>query len=352
MGRPKKTDPRALGPYRCGKRWQLVLVGPDGRRKNEFFPTKRAALAAQRGAAEEAQRKVKTTAEALDEFCAAKLEEGRKDGTVATYRYAVQAMFPSPIPLWALTPNAVQRQYRALHDEVAPTTHRGYLSQTRTFLGWCVEQGYLAVNPAAEVKGVGAKAKGKQQLRVSELQIWDSTAHGLAAEGDEGAVAALFALWLAERATEIVTARACHVFARERPGDTIEIPDSKTRAGIRILEIAVPLSDYVAALCEGKRPGDYLWPAQRGETGHHYRDWVRDQVHRVCDLAGVPRVCAHAMRGAHATLGALRGDTSHALARQLGHENPLVTVEHYARPGSFDGARQRAALTVLRGGKK
>lgn len=39
----------------------------------------------------------------------------------------------------------------------------------------------------------------------------------------------------------------------------------------------------------------------------HWRDWVIDNVHRICDLAKVPRVTAHAMRGLLATITASAG---------------------------------------------
>ena len=47
----------------------------------------------------------------------------------------------------------------------------------------------------------------------------------------------------------------------------------------------------------------------------HLRDWMIDQVHRICDAAGVPRVTAHAMRGLLATLTAERGLLGHLIRR-------------------------------------
>jgi hypothetical protein len=60
---------------------------------------------------------------------------------------------------------------------------------------------------------------------------------------------------------------------------------------------------------------------------------VIDQVHRACDLAAVPRVTAHAMRGLLATLTAERG-----IAATLGRQDERTTMHAYAAPGSAAAA--------------
>jgi integrase len=61
-------------------------------------------------------------------------------------------------------------------------------------------------------------------------------------------------------------------------------------------------------------------------TRSHGRGWVIDHVHRVCDLAEVPRVTAHAMRGLLATITAERGMAGHLIAATLGHEDERTTI--------------------------
>jgi integrase len=53
---------------------------------------------------------------------------------------------------------------------------------------------------------------------------------------------------------------------------------------------------------------------------------VIDQVHRICDLAKLPRVTAHALRGLLATLTAERGLAGHLIAATLGHEDERTTM--------------------------
>jgi hypothetical protein len=49
-------------------------------------------------------------------------------------------------------------------------------------------------------------------------------------------------------------------------------------------------------------------------------------VHRVCDLAEVPRVTAHAVRGLLVTITAERGMAGHLIAATLGHEDERTTI--------------------------
>lgn len=85
-------------------------------------------------------------------------------------------------------------------------------------------------------------------------------------------------------------------------------------------------------------------------TRSHGRDWVIDQVHRVCDLAEVPRVTAHAMRGLLATITAERGMAGHLIATTLGHEDERTTMHAYAAPGSAAAGDRHRGLVVLNGG--
>ncbi|MGH7633104.1 MAG: hypothetical protein ACRENC_05200 [Gemmatimonadaceae bacterium] len=75
-----------------------------------------------------------------------------------------------------------------------------------------------------------------------------------------------------------------------------------------------------------------------------------DQVHRVCDLAAVPRVTAHAMRGLLATLTAERGMAGHLIAATLGHEDERTTMHACAAPGSAAAGDRHRGLGVLNGG--
>lgn len=67
------------------------------------------------------------------------------------------------------------------------------------------------------------------------------------------------------------------------------------------------MQPHLLALSEAKLPTALLF-------GRHWRDWPRKQVQRICELAQVPTVCAHSMRGLHSTLAIEAGTTSHVVA--------------------------------------
>jgi hypothetical protein len=93
--------------------------------------------------------------------------------------------------------------------------HRNLLAPVKSFLAWCVERGWIAENPCAKVEGIGkrrprGKSLGKagNELRVKQARGWYRKALELAAGGDQGALAALVALLLGLRASEIVSPRS------------------------------------------------------------------------------------------------------------------------------------------------
>jgi hypothetical protein len=75
------------------------------------------------------------------------------------------------------------------------------------------------------------------------------------------------------------------------------------------------------------------------------QDWAREQVTRICKLAGVPRVTPQGLRGTLATMGREVGNTSQQVADMLGHASPAITERSY-----IDGAAPRQPGGALDGG--
>ncbi len=183
------------------------------------------------------------------------------------------------------------------HAQATRGGHPNILAQTKSFLAWCVERNWLRANPCAEIKGIGkrrprGKSLGKDgaTLRVKEARAWYSKAVELAARGDRGATAALTAMLLGLRASEIVSRRVSDLDEDEAPGDLLWIPCAKTPAGRRTLEVPGVLRPLLVACVDGKAPAAYLFEAEDGKA--HWRDWIIHDVRRICDLAKVPRVTA------------------------------------------------------------
>ncbi len=116
--------------------------------------------------------------------------------------------------------------------------------------------------------------------------------------------------------------------------------------GKRNLEIPPLLRTYLVRLAKPLHPHVRLFPRDRA--------WVRKWVQRICRRARVPVVCAHSMRGLHATLAIDARITPSAVAAALGHGSIRATMVSYADRGVVARVAQRRVLAALRvgGGKK
>ncbi|HEX4453221.1 MAG TPA: tyrosine-type recombinase/integrase [Kofleriaceae bacterium] len=111
-------------------------------------------------------------------------------------------------------------------------------------------------------------------------------------------------------------------------------------AGRRRLRVPAVLRESLAACVKDRDGAAYLFPNADG--GAHWRDWVRKNVKRICGLAKVPKVTAHAMRGLLATIAYEQGVVGDVVAAHLGHEEQRTSATAYAAPGAVDaGARAR-----------
>jgi integrase len=342
----KRKGERVLGPYPYRGRFRVFEVSADGGRTPLYFETERQALIYKQAFEEQLVTQDHTTETALELYVDHLMTEGNKEKSVYRTTWAVRRFFPSPLPLWSLTPKVCERRYKALTKEIAVASHRGALAETKTFLNWCVKERIIPRNPAADIEGTGRRNKRKPQLRIKEARAWLQKAIELADDGDPGATAAMCAILLGLRASEITGIRVRDLDEDAATADVLWIDDAKTEGGRRTLEVPEVLREHLAALAEGKGRDALLF-------GNHWRDWPRKQVQRICDLAGVPKVTAHGMRGAHATLALDFGATGALVAGALGHEDERTTRGSYARPGAGDDAqRRRVQMRVLPGGKR
>lgn len=238
-------------------------------------------------------------------------------------------------------------RYAALRPEVTVDTHRNALAAAKAFGAWCVEQSWLRENPAAVVKPVGQRNRGKPQLRIDEARKLVEVCLRRAERGHEGAVAVLTALLLGLRASE-VTDRV--VRDLDDGGKLLWIPVGKTRRSRRTLEVPELVRPYLRRLAEGRAPDEQLIARTASKNGRRRdRYWLLEVLHRLCKEAGVPAVCAHSLRGLHATLATEAGATPHLVASALGHASPQVTALHYTDPTTADRARTRKVLGRLAG---
>lgn len=229
----------------------------------------------------------------------------------------------------------------------ATDTHRNTLAEARTFIRWALEKGHLKRDPLAAVKPVGRRRHGKAQLRLDDAELWLKKALKLADEGDEGAVGALLTVGMGLSGEEITGRKVRDLDAK---GRVLHISDGKTEERRQALPVPQDLQPYLLRAARGKPPEAPLFASHR-TSGHHWRDWPREQVGRICRLVGVPVVTAHGMRGLRGTLEVLAGRGLRGAAEALRHSDQGVTAERsYVAPGAVAAATSDRVFRILRGG--
>ncbi len=365
------------GPEKHRRKWRVRVCPPDGPSRSRGFDTREEAQAyrdqveadiersdAQYRAAKlyaeaeaalaEAQAvegQKRTVSEAVDLYeLYLREERGLRHETVATAVHRVNGLLE---PLMSMnvarvTLRAAKDAYRArVASGKSAATHRGELKEVRRMWRALMEEHWAATNPWGDVKPVGRVSKGKEQLRDHEAEVLGRVALRQARGvdiGDDhwadnrrlGALAVLVALLLGPRPKEVVS-----LTVRDVGPKILYVNGTKTdnaRRRVRIPKVLAPLLSEHASQCEA-RGQERLFPFTR--------DWVRRAVQRLCGEAGLPRVCAQALRGMHATLATEAGMTGLAVARQLGHGSDAVTHAHYIDPEAAEDARNRRVQDEL-----
>lgn len=369
---PRKGRDHVYGPVRHGNRWRVILVGADGQRRYAReseegpggFASESAAsefVAAFKGAIENDRLVGSTLSLYLEHLKRYGGSKGRplKPSSLVSAKFKIMALlqlgyskgFYKGDRALSMTPVAAQRLYaqriagkrmagteKALVGKpVSADTHRGELVQVTAFYEWCVEQGWIRSNPWTSVKPEGCLRQGKEQLRLDEERALVTVA--LAEENELAGTAVLAALILGVRASELLDRTPRDI---DDAGRLFWVPSSKTASGRRVLTVpdVFGLRERLCALKIGKGPTDHIF-------GTMTRWTLRKHVKRLCQLAGVPEVTTHALRGGRATRIVEAGNSAIDAARYLGHEGPGVTRQHYIAPGaeqSADAANKAALL--------
>ncbi len=239
-------------------------------------------------------------------------------------------------PLGTLTPNACQRLYQeCIASGLAADTHRGYLVAVNAFGGWCLERGYLKVNPWCDVRGEGELSKGKAQHGTDEARRFILAAYNDA--HPVGGLAAAAVLTLGVRANELLARTVRELDDR---GKVLVISKAKSPTGVRRVQIPPVLRARLLRLAEGQGPEALLFGGMCDGTllGH---------VKRICQIAGVPEICTHGLRGTHVTLTMEVETALQGSARAVGHANTGVTRDHYLAGGAEQSARAAMLETLL-----
>lgn len=341
---------KVFGPYAHAGGFRLIVCGEDGTKNSRQFRTQAEAYEVKDALQYQIEQHRSMSVEVALEHYAVYLraDRGCRPGSIATTLIRLRDFFGDLArPVGALTPafcaeryaHLVQRKTLRTGRPVAADTHRNVLAESRTFARWCITKGLLGNDPFEKVKAVGRRQHGKQQLRLDEAKVFVHKGLELASLGEDGAIAALVALLMGLRSSEIISREARDL---DDDGKVLVIEktatfEGKSKAATRRPDVPELLRPHLQRLASGKRPNEKLF-------GHHDRDWVRAWVHKICDAIGLPRVTAHGLRGMWSTAAADAGMGLHAVARLMGHSSPVVTQRFYIKPGTVEARGRRELL--------
>lgn len=328
---------RVHGPYPHGNRWRVHLIAATGARRYRSFESESEARDYINAWREETD--TRRISEAIDGYLKHLRSIGRPESSVTTAMYRLRAILrveERDRSLRSLTLAVARSMFETRATEVAVETMIGELACARSLSEWCVKRGWLRADPFVGMKPSGPRARGKAQLRIDEARKFIDLALG---EQTEAGLACSMTLLMGMRASEITNRVVRDVDDGAR---VLWIERAKTRAGDRRLEVPEILRPRLAAIVAGRDGGARLF----GDVNRH---WVWRHVRRLCNEAGVPVVCAHGLRGTHASIAARAVPVEH-VAAALGQVHANVTRRHYLDSAAESDGVQRAALRVLAGG--
>lgn len=362
----RTRNERVNGPYRHGSKWRVAIVGADGRRTYQAFEIEAEAVDVAEAA--RAQIEGRTVSKALDAYEVSLRERELAGVTIARTRAHLDALLAAGggRPLSWLTPRRaadLYTRYRSTETRYgrAPSvdTHRNALAAARAFGRWCVDRGWLLVEPFAAVKPIGRRRRGKPQLTLDETR---RLIDACLAERSRESLAVATALLLGLSASETTERQVRDL---DDGGRALVVRRGKNRYRERRLEVPDGLREALLELAAGRAPTALLYSQrpgapvrQRGHASRPSRHWLYWHCRRLCREAGAPEVTPHGLRGTHATLAVGAVATSQHVAAalvaagaSLGHApgSPL-TASTYAAPGAVDAARAQVVLRSIKGG--
>jgi integrase len=259
-------------------------------------------------------------------------------------------------PISRVTPERGKRFYESFRqrkkpngDDISVAYHRATLINARSFLSWCVEQGWLVENPLANVKGVGRRNAGKVQHTGDETRKLYAYCLERARVGDEAALGVLMALLMALRSSDITRRVVRDV---DLDATVLRVDRGKTEKSNRPRKVPAVLQPMLRRLAAGRIPFEPLFKTPYTDSGFHTRRWLEEAMVRFCEAAEVLYVCPHALKGTAATLLAETGAAAEVIADHLSHEETSTTKKHYVAPGAAEAAQLERAFAVIAGGKR
>jgi integrase len=320
---------KVFGPYPDGRGFRVIVARRPGRgapRDTLRFSDQATAEAAARKL--RAQAGAKLIGEAIDDwlrYCTEVKEIRATTNRVRRTRLQKGILASVlDLPIDELTPARANKLYLEYTRGRAPDTHQGAVKTARLMFEWARKrEGLIKVNPWADIELIGKKRRRKAQHRLDEAAKLYAYLVPRAVDHD-GDLAVLIALLLGFRAGEVVGITARDLDAGGPLLWAARSHEGKTENATRPVKLPAVLQAPLVKRAQ----------MRSGKLLPFGPPWVRLVTKRACRAAGVPVVCAQALRGTHATLALEAGISGEAVARTLGHGSQAMTRGAYALPGS------------------
>lgn len=339
-------DVKIYGPYRHGDGYRCYLRAKESGARSgcETCATPQAAIAAaQRAIGSFIATVDLTVGELVERYLEHLRVNDRKPPTLRSARDKLRLILG---PLWDLPPTKVAaRQAKARYQDLAASgcavaSHHVALERARSAWAFAVDEGLARENPWTPVRPIGRPKRGKPQLTLDEAAKLRATCLPYVMD-DDGALAVLMAQEMPLRSSEITMRTVREV---DGNGTLLRVGDisdqGKSEKSKRPLRIPAELQPAIRARIAGRQPMDLLLQALNRRQPQSYDKWLRAEVRRYCELAGVPVVVPHALRGQWASIAYEAGVLPDLVAAALGHASPKTTEHSYALPASVESGKQ------------
>ena len=352
MVRQQRKKLGVYKPRKHGRKWRvMVRNGATGAISYCSYSTEEAAKRGFRRLRREKEARESPAIPVLvNNYQATMIAKGNKKASASLTADRLARFFETcDKPAALIDAEDIETLFRKRMEGASADTARNTLAEVKTFFRWLVKTGQVGANPAEKVDGsmAGRRRKGKPQLRPHEAKRFLERALSEAAQGNRGSLACAMALLLGLRQSEITLRKVRDV---DRFTRTLHIEEAKTEAGNRVVEIPDLLWPLLEEETRGRDAMELLFPGQDG-THPHLKEWATRHAKRLCRDLGLPPVCAHGLRGTHASLAQRAGVTAHLVAQQLGHTNVRVTQEHYTAPGLRESVDRKTVFGIFEGGR-
>jgi integrase len=327
VSNPKGHDAmKVFGPYSHRERWRILIRQGNTQRARSFDSEAEARAEIRRLRAAAHSQAGITVEKSIEAYAEQLRRNGLKERSIATATFRLMRFFHPvlPEPLATLSPSKAKDLYQSLSG-LAVDTRLNMLALAKSFSRKARESDWTEKLLLADVKGEGRRHCGKAKLSLDESRKYLATCLVQATSSDpqvkQAAIAACMPLVFGLRSGEVLNRQVKDI---DDNGRILRITSSKSRAGIRSLQVPDWFRPYLIDLTKGLKPEERIFSREK--------TWLHRHVINICKLAGVSRVVPHGLRGTHGDLALVAAATPLQVSQALGHES--LTTTFSARRGT------------------